>query len=123
MPHHSLLIAAISLMLISCGDNSLLSSRESWGGDFADRSPPTDACPGGTLSQLHTQMNVSVPLALADAEVDMPDALRSRIKDGDAFRTFEFDTDLNSSAYWRFSGYLIARGDCIVHAETTGYDN
>ena len=45
----SVVVALTSVAAIACGGSELLSSPSTWGGDFTDRSPPTDECPGGTL--------------------------------------------------------------------------
>ena len=123
MSTRSLAIALTSLAAIACGGNLLLSSTSNWGGDFTDRSPPTDKCPGGTLTQLRTRMAISDPLTLAEISSDIPDSIRSRIVDSDRLYSFQFSTDPDSGDFWGFSGYLVARGDCIIHAKTTGYDN
>ncbi len=117
------IIAAMSLVAVSCGGSELLSPTSTWGGDFTDRSPPTDECSGGTVTQLDTQMAVSAPLRREEIESTVPDGIRSSILDSDKFHTFHFGTDPEGSHYWGFSGYLIARGDCIVHVEITSFDN
>jgi hypothetical protein len=115
-------IALISLAPLACSGTQLLSSRNTWG-DFATRSPPTDECPGGTIKQLGTRMAVSSPYILADFEPTVPNLIRSRISSDHRLYSYQFSTDPESDNYWGFSGYLVARGNCIVHAEVTGYDN
>ena len=116
-------IAVISLAAIACGGGQLLSPPRSWGGDFTDRSPPTDECPGGTLAHLRTRMAVSEPDNLAALRLVIPDTIRPQLLQDDNLHTFQFSTDPDSSNFWGFSGYLVARGNCIVHAEVTGHDN
>ena len=115
--------AVISLATIACGGGQLLSPRANWGSDFTDRSPATDECPGGTLSQLRTRMSVSVPQDLAEFGQDIPESVRSQISRNDKLHTFQFSTDPASVDFWGFSGYLVAQGDCVVHAQVTGHDN
>lgn len=83
--------------------------------DLAEWSPPTPACPGGTLSALQARMSVT-PLSDGAA----PDTATQA---ADRHYTFWFSTDPESPDYWSFGGRLVARGDCIVHAEVTRYDN
>ena len=123
MSSRSLTIALASLAAIACGGKLLLSPPNNWGGDFTDRSPSTDECPGGTVTQLRTHMAISEPLALAEIGADIPDPVRSRIAKSDRFYAFRFTTAPDSGDFWGFSGYLVARGDCIIHAKTTGHDN
>ena len=112
-----------SLAAMACGGDQLLSPPSTWGGDFTDRSPATEECPGGTLAHLRTRMAVSEPFIPAEFRSQIPDTIRSRIAGGDRLHSFQFNTDPDSSSFWGFSGYLVSRGDCIVHAHITGHDN
>lgn len=113
----------LSLAAVACSNTELLSPRSEWGADFADRSPPTSACPGGTVEQLATRMDVSSPYALTDFGPKVSDRIRARIAGDHRLYSVRFATDPEADGYWSFSGYLVARGDCIVHAEVAGYDN
>jgi hypothetical protein len=115
-------IALISLAPLACSGTQLLSSRSTWG-DLASRSPPTEECPGGTMSQLRTRMAVSSPYALADFGPQVANLIRPRILNEHRLYSFQFSTDPYSNSYWGFSGYLVAHGNCINHAEVTSYDN
>lgn len=116
-------IALVPLAFAACTGSRLLSPRSTWGGDFADRSPPTEECPGGTLRQLGERMAVSSPQDPTDVEGSIPDAIRSRMTEQHRLYSFDFAMNPNADDYWGFSGYLVAQGDCIVHAEVTSYDN
>ena len=116
-------IAVISLAAIACGGTRLLSPIDAWGSDFTDRSPPTEECPGGTLANLRTRMAVSEPYALASFQESIPDSVRSQISRDDRLHKFQFNTAPDAEGFWGFSGYLVSRGDCIVHAKVGGYDN
>jgi hypothetical protein len=116
-------IALTSLAAIACGGDQLLSPPSTWGGDFTDRSPPTDQCPGGTVTQLRTRMAVSTPQNLSELMPRLPDSVRSRISSEDTLHSFQFSTDPDSGNFWGFGGYLVAHGDCIVHARITSHDN
>ena len=113
----------ISLAASASGGDRLLSPPSSWGDDFTVRSPPTDVCPGGTISHLRARMAVSEPKDLAVLRERFPDTVLSQISQDDRLYTFQFSTDPDSGNFWGFSGYLVARGNCIVHAEVTGHDN
>ena len=123
MSKQLLAIAVVSLATIGCGDGQLLSPRAQWGKDFTDRSPATDKCPGGTLSQLRTRMFVSGPQELAKFDHAIPLAVRSRLSRDDTLHEFQFRTDLAGGGFWGFSGYLVTRDDCVVDVRITGYDN
>jgi hypothetical protein len=122
MTMRSVAIALLALAPAACSGAQLLSSRSAWG-DFASYSPPTEECPGGTVGQLAKRMAVSPPYLLADFEPAVPSRLRSGITGDHRLYSFQFSTDPDSGNYWGFSGYLVARGNCIVHAEVTGHDN
>jgi hypothetical protein len=115
--------ALVSLCASACSGSVLLSSPSQWGGDFTDRATPTAECPGGSLSRLRTRMDVSVPFTPATFEAPIPEMIRRRLADGDRLHTFYFGTDPDAAEYRGFSGYLVSRGDCIVHAEITSHDN
>jgi hypothetical protein len=119
----SLVILSVSFATIACGSTPLLSPLSNWGTDFTSRSPATDKCPGGSLASLGSHMTVSAPYKLAKFQVRVPDLIRTHIASTDRLYSFQFNTTLASGNYWGFSGYLVARGDCIVHAQVTGYDN
>jgi hypothetical protein len=123
MSKRSIAIAVIALASIACSGGHLLSPTSSWGGDFTDRSPPTDHCPGGTLAELRTRMTVSEPNDLATLRTGVPDTIRSQLSKDDMLYTFQFGTAPDSINFWGFSGYLVARGNCVIHAEITGRDN
>ena len=116
-------IAVIALVAIACASGQALSPPISWGSDFTDRSPPTDTCPGGTLSHLRTQMAISEPSESAALRDLIPDNIFPMLTQDDRLHTFQFSTDPDSDDFWGFSGHLVTRGDCIVYAAITGYDN
>ena len=35
----------------------------------------------------------------------------------------EFLSELAGGGFWGFSGYLISRGECVIHAKVTSIDN
>lgn len=123
MSSRSVVIALASLAAIACGGSELLSPPSTWGGDFTDRSPPTDECPGGTLAQLRTRMGVSEPYTLLDSPFSVPDTVESKISDKDRLYSFWFSTDPQQPNYWGFGGYLVARQNCIIYVELTEHDN
>lgn len=108
---------------IAYGGTQTLSSPGNWGEDFTSRSPATAECPGGSLAHLGTRMTVSAPYTLERFRTPVPDPIRSNVVSTDRLHLFQYTTHLDSGDYWGFSGYLVARGDCIVHAQVTGYDN
>ena len=116
-------IVVTAASVIACGGSQLLSPPATWGEEFTNRSPSTDSCVGGTLGHLRSRMTVSEPHALSDYRGQIPDSIRAQILDDDQIHEFQFSTDPDSAVFWGFSGYLVSRGECVVHAEVTGYDN
>jgi hypothetical protein len=116
-------IALILFATIACDSDQSLSHPSNWGSDFTDRSPPTGECPGGTLSHLRTSMVVSQLNDLAALRELVPNVNLPPLSQGDTLHTFQFSTAPDSGSFWGFSGYLVARDNCIVHAKITGHDN
>lgn len=148
MKHHPL--SSLSALVIACVTGACsvsgadpLSDRKHWSEDFTRRSPSTPTCPGGSVTALTAHMDVIGPHTLAsfeqmaaratprDREAEttarFPHAVSAYVKeqlmDSDRIHAFDFTTDPNISPWWGFHGFLIARGDCIIHVEVTGYDH
>ena len=45
------------------------------------------------------------------------------IEDSDLVHEFHFSSELAGGGFWGFSGYLISRGECVIHAKVTSIDN
>lgn len=123
MSMRSVMVALASLCAIACGGGASLSPPGKWGGDFTDRSPSTAECPGGTLTHLRSRMAVSGPYIAGEFEERLPDSIRLRLTDDDRLHSFQFTTNPELADFWGFSGYLVSRGDCIIHAHVTSHDN
>ena len=103
--------------------HALLTPREAWNSDFADRAPATAACPGGSLEQVRSTLRVRGPLQPGDLEGPLSREVDARLRPGDALYSFEAFFNEPGRRPWGFAGHLVAHGDCIVHADVTGYDN
>jgi hypothetical protein len=125
-------------------ENALLTERSAWG-DLARFAEPTEACPGGSLEQLRQRVGVAGPSSIeeldrreAAAEVadlkagaatsivwfyPVSDFIRQKLRAPAELYTFEFSTDPSASPWWGFRGLLVAREDCLIHAEITGFDH
>jgi len=125
-------------------DSALLTERSAWG-DLARFAEPTEACPGGSLKQLRQRVGVAGPSSIeeldrqeAAAEVadrkagpgrsivwlyPVSDFIRQKLRAPAELYTFEFSTDPSVSPWWGFRGLLLAREDCLIHAEITGFDH
>lgn len=101
----------------------LLTPREAWNDDFTNHAPATAACPGGSLEQVRSTLRVRGPLQPDHLEGPLSPAVLTRLRTGDALYAFEAYVNQPGTRPWGFAGHLVAHGDCIVHAETTGYDN
>ncbi len=119
----TLAMAITALATLGCASSGLLSSRSDWGGDFTDRSPPTAKCPGGTLEQLKTRMDVSATVIPLIEEVKLPKAVKAELLAGAQLLKFWFGTNPQEPGYWGFGGHLVSRDGCIIYARTTEHDN
>jgi hypothetical protein len=75
------------------------------------------------MAHLQSRTAISGPYAIGAFEERMPESIRLRLADDDRLHSFQFSTDPDSGDFWGFSGYLVSRGNCIIHADVTGYDN
>ncbi|MFT3669430.1 MAG: hypothetical protein QM795_12835 [Pseudoxanthomonas sp.] len=103
--------------------HELLTPRERWNEDFVRYAPATATCPGGSLDQVRTRLYVSGPLLPEQLETPLSSDIRARLRTGDALYSFHRFFDEPGRRPWGFAGHLVAHGDCIVHADVTGYDN
>lgn len=101
------------------------SDPTTWYGDFQSLVVPTEECPGGTVEQLGKRLTLSEPYSLR-----VPDAAQRfsvptliGIEDSDWVHEFYFSSELPGGSFWGFSGYLMSRGSCVIHAEVTNIDN
>jgi hypothetical protein len=143
----SLFVASTALWTASpahAAENALLTERSAWG-DLARFAEPTQDCPGGSLEKLRQRVGVAGPSSIeeldrqeAEAEVadhkagpgrsivwlyPVSDFIRQKLRAPAELYTFEFSTDPSVSPWWGFRGLLVAREDCLIHAEITGFDH
>jgi hypothetical protein len=138
------LIALSATSLCHAEGRALLSERSAWG-DLARFAEPTKDCPGGSLEQLRQRVGVAGPSSIeeldrqqAAAEMEdrkagaatsivwlypVSDFIRQKLRAPAELYTFEFSTDPSVSPWWGFRGLLVAREDCLIHAEITGFDH
>lgn len=122
--------------------SALLTERSAWG-ELARLSEPTQACPGGSLEQLHQRVGVAGPSSIEELErqevevadhkvspgrssvwlYPVSDFIRQKLRAPAELYTFEFSTDPSVSPWWGFRGLLVVREDCLIHAEITGFDH
>ena len=98
--------------------------RSRWSRDFTDRSPATDACPGGTVSALRNRLAIDGPFGKEVLREHLPDLAPEHLEPDDEIYSFRYASDPDAAAgQWGFDGALVARGDCIVYVGKLGYDN
>ena len=101
------------------------SDPTTWYGDFQSLVIPTEECPGGTVEQLGKRLTLSEPFSAQASDVarrfSVP-TLRGT-EDSDWVHEVYFSAELPGGSFWGFSGYLVARGSCVIHAEVTTIDN
>ena len=101
----------------------------------------TASCPTDTITNALTRMSVNGPLTIEQFEqrvayqfttADEPDRMqfvykkvsdfvRDNIGDDDAIYDVSFQTDPFGGNYWGFSGYVVARDECVVHVSRMAY--
>ena len=125
-----LVSSIIILLLAHCTGHSanpvhIPSSPETWGSEISSRVKPTAACPGGEVASLRTQLEVSSPFtspaAFSAATGEKLPELEGTLT-GDTTHQFSFHAELPDGTVWGFSGFLLARGPCIIHAQVTSID-
>lgn len=104
---------------------ALPSDPQTWYGDLRPMITPTEQCPGGTVEQLRKRMSVSEPSSTRalDTAQRFSQSTLPGIEDSDLVHEFHFSSELAGGGFWGFSGYLISRGECIIHAKVTSIDN
>lgn len=102
---------------------ALITPRERWNVDFARHAPATAACPGGSLDRARSALRVRGPLQPEQLESPLLPEILARLRTGDAVYSFDAFFNEPGQRPWGFAGHLVAHGDCIVHADVTGYDN
>lgn len=115
-----------STALVADETRQVPSLPNTWPSDFRDRMEATPTCPGGTPESLRRHMDVSAPFVSAEAyqaalREELP--LLDGVQAGDVFHQFHFRSELPGNGFWGFSGYVVVRSGCIVHADITAHDN
>ena len=103
----------------------------------------TAPCPTDTIANAQSRMYVDGPLTIEQYEqkvavefttVDEPDRVqvvykkvsefvRENIGENDEIYNVSFNTDPSGGNFWGFSGYVVARGECVVHVSKMSYLN
>jgi len=113
------------LSVAAADGTAVPSDPATWSTEFLRRSQPTEECPGGTVEQAEKHMTVSEAYSPERFETIFPGLLRSLrgIGDTDLVRSVYLKSDLPGGKFWGQGGYLVARGDCIIHVNVISYDN
>ena len=101
------------------------SDPNSWGRDSLPLPAPTGKCPGGELRDLIRQM---------PSLIQSPSQARNEFLKNQNIRVIGLlasDTIYQYEHEWRFpdgtwagqAGYIIVRGDCLIHVQPTRFDN
>ena len=94
-----------------------------WDQDLLGMAVPTKDCPGGSIASLSKRMALSQPLGSAEfSQTARRDHLSGTLP-SDQARRFYFRSELPGGSFWGFSGYVLGRRGCIVHAKVTSRDN
>ena len=121
-----LVLLATGSALAGTRENIVLpSDPASWNADLFRLIQPTEKCAGGTVEQLGKRVFLSHPYSPQEFEASHPGTLLSihGLADSDRIYSFYFRSELPGVSFWGFGGDLIARGECIIYADVTTYDN
>ena len=103
----------------------------------------TPSCATDTIANARSRLSVVGPLTIDEYEqrvahsfttVEEPerkqrvykqvsDFVRDNIGENDAIYDVSFNTDPSGGNFWGFSGYVVARGDCVVYVSKMSYLN
>ena len=120
-----------------------LSDPQNWNGDFMRGAMATPSCPTDTITNARSRLWVVGPLTIDEYEqrvaysfttVEEPDRtqhvynqvsdfVRDNIGENDVIYDVSFHTDPSGGDFWGFSGYVVARGECVVHVSKMSYLN
>jgi hypothetical protein len=117
---------AMAATSTSANETSFLPSDPStWHGDFLQRVKPTNECAGGTIAQVRKHMSVSAPYTSQEFEAAQDGSFHSvpDVPASDRLHSFSFRSELDDRSFWGFEGYLVARGECVIHVQVTSHDN
>ena len=133
----TLLLTILALSCTACGSQGVvpLSDPAHWNGDFMDGAQSTPDCPTDTITNARNRMTVAGPYTVEEFEKlesfvrlepavykRVSDFTRKNIEEDDAIYDVQYLV-LGESYLWGFFGYVVAKGDCIVHVGEMGYIN
>jgi len=145
-------VASGAIDAVTADDNSdsdagaataTLSDPSSWNRDFMRGARSSPECAVDTVRNIQMRMAAIGPYTLEefvrtvafyastgdDRDQGAPtynrvsDDVRSSITAADRIYAFGLNSSTVDSGGWQVSGYFVARGDCLVHVEVTGFDN
>ena len=94
-----------------------------WDQDLLEMAVPTKDCPGGSIASLSKRMTLSQPLGSSEFSLTVSRDHLSGTLPTDQARQFYFRSELPGGSFWGFSGYVLERSGCIVHAKVNSRDN
>ncbi|MDJ0711073.1 MAG: hypothetical protein QNJ14_11810 [Woeseiaceae bacterium] len=135
--HSILTVAILVLGCAACVSQVIvpLSDPSHWNGDFMVGALPTADCGTDTITNVRGRMTVAGPFTVQEYEQmesfvrkdpvvykRVSDFTRNNIEDGDAIYDVQHFV-LGKSNSWGYFGYVVARGDCVIHVGKMGYIN
>jgi hypothetical protein len=120
------IVCASASLAVAAGDNiQLPSDPKSWQVDYLGLPAASEKCPGGEFGELGKR----VPALKLYAPKDYESVYRTSLSDLDGLRNsdqiypFYYRTDLPNGRFAGTGGYIVVRGECIIHVQVTLYDN
>ena len=103
----------------------LPSDPRSWGMELPGFPTASDQCAGGELQALLKVAPDLTPHAPEEYEATYEVSLRSLrgLRSSDRIYPFYHRWDFRDGEFAAVGGYIVARGNCIIHAQTTFHDN
>ena len=137
--------ALVALLCTACESTTVepLSDPQDWNGDFMRGARSTENCTTDTIANARNRMYVGGPFTIDQYEqrvaysfttknepdrvqvVDqkVSDFVRETIGQNESIYEVSFSTDPSGGDYWGFSGYVVARDECVVHVSKMSYSN
>jgi hypothetical protein len=122
-----LILFALATHTAACATEKthIPSDPKSWGMTFLGLPPPSPRCPGGEISEFTALVPQLKPLTPKQYESQESGSLASLVglEASDQVFPFYYQWNLKYGKFSAVSGFILARGACIIHVQATGYDN
>ena len=101
------------------------SDPRSWDMEYLGLPAGSAKCPGGEIQDFRNRVPSLRPHTPQEYESTYQTSLKSLrgLRDSDQIYPFYYRWDLPNDQFAGVGGYIVARGQCIIHVQATLYDN